>query len=370
MNKNVKRIFFVLTLITLLATVGAACAADDSNSTSAVDNSVSDATLSDNNAVAAEPAQTTSNDKQVDTKTIEKEDKNLKTATKTVEVNNMDELKTTMNNALIDAENDTYIINLIPGDYHLTSNAIFGNNYYQPTIIINGNNQVFTADTNRGMRFSNRCNNTINQVTISYRLDITIGSLTLNQVNIINEAIFRNYAGCTLTLINSTIARDLQNDGKLIVGDNVTITDGKKIINNGEIISNNGNLVYLYQNIFTAENGILKDITIDKNITNNGNLTLDNVTIDSTITNNGKLIINDNVIIGDNFFYKGNGEIIINDTSKIAPFLSTYNGNYTLINQNINEDKKNNLNLTIVNSTINSIIINNIEGILTLTNTQ
>ena len=36
MNKNIKRMFFVLTLVTLLATVGAVCATDDSNSTTAV----------------------------------------------------------------------------------------------------------------------------------------------------------------------------------------------------------------------------------------------------------------------------------------------------------------------------------------------
>jgi len=44
MNKNVKRMFFVLTLVTLLATVGAVCAADDTNSTTTTDNNLSDAT--------------------------------------------------------------------------------------------------------------------------------------------------------------------------------------------------------------------------------------------------------------------------------------------------------------------------------------
>ena len=67
MNKNIKSIFFVLTLITLLATVSAVCAADDSNSTTAVDNRISDATLSDNNAVAADAMQTTSDNNNSNT---------------------------------------------------------------------------------------------------------------------------------------------------------------------------------------------------------------------------------------------------------------------------------------------------------------
>ena len=67
MNKNVKRMFFVLTLVTLLATVGAVCATEDTNSTSTADNCISDvATVSDSasDTVAAEPVQTTSNDKE------------------------------------------------------------------------------------------------------------------------------------------------------------------------------------------------------------------------------------------------------------------------------------------------------------------
>jgi len=38
--KNIKRMFFVLALVTLLATVGAVCAADDADTTFATDTSV------------------------------------------------------------------------------------------------------------------------------------------------------------------------------------------------------------------------------------------------------------------------------------------------------------------------------------------
>ena len=62
MNKNVKRIFFVLAFVMLLVTVGAVCAADDANSTStASDTGVSDAvTVTDtaSDTVAAESVTT------------------------------------------------------------------------------------------------------------------------------------------------------------------------------------------------------------------------------------------------------------------------------------------------------------------------
>jgi len=91
MNENIKRMFFVLTLVTLLATVGAVCAADDANTTAAVDSGVSDvATVSEtaSDTLAAEQVTTTSDDNKVDTKTIEKEEKNLKKEPKTHIVNN------------------------------------------------------------------------------------------------------------------------------------------------------------------------------------------------------------------------------------------------------------------------------------------
>jgi len=76
MNKNIKRIFFVLTIVTLLTTVGGVCATDDTNSTAAIDNIVSDAAETNIDSTAIEPVQTTSNN--INTKIIEKEEKNLK----------------------------------------------------------------------------------------------------------------------------------------------------------------------------------------------------------------------------------------------------------------------------------------------------
>jgi len=115
MNKNIKRMFFVLTLVTLLATLGAVCAANDANTTTAVDNSVSDvATVSDSasDTVATEHVQTTSNDNKIDTKTIIKDDKNLKTDIKTYIVNNdnVDDIFAGENYTLNDNINDGDIL--------------------------------------------------------------------------------------------------------------------------------------------------------------------------------------------------------------------------------------------------------------------
>jgi len=68
MNKNIKRMFFVLTLITLLATVGAVCATDDANSTTITDSSV-------NEHIVAQQITTTSNDiNYLSTKNVKKEE--------------------------------------------------------------------------------------------------------------------------------------------------------------------------------------------------------------------------------------------------------------------------------------------------------
>ncbi|MBR3213802.1 MAG: hypothetical protein IKF79_04710, partial [Methanosphaera sp.] len=92
---------------------------------------------------------------------------------------------------------------------------------------------------------------------------------------------------------------------------------------------------------------------------NNGIMTLKNVVIDKTITNNGKLIISDDTIFTDNTKIEGDGEIEINDTSKITPFVKEYTGNINLINSYIDSAKINYGNLTVVNSTINTTIKNN-----------
>ena len=84
MDKNVKKMFFATMLLVLLVGVTAISASDVSD----------DATVLEDTSekIAPTDVATATSDNNVETtKTIEKEDKNLKTATKTVEVNNYNE---------------------------------------------------------------------------------------------------------------------------------------------------------------------------------------------------------------------------------------------------------------------------------------
>ena len=303
MTKNLKSMFFVLAIITLLTTVGAVCAADDTNTTTTVDNSISEvATVTDttSNHIATEPITTTSN-KKVDTKTIEKENKNLKTATKTVEVNNYNELTSTINNAVNDADNDEYIINLNPGTYQIAANTVLNAGTKTPNIIINANNQTLSGSKKTlSTQFNNTCNVTINDATITQRLQNLANNITIQNSNISNT--FTTQANMNSTLINSYI--------------------------NGSI-------------------------------TNNGNTILENSTIASTISNNGNLTICDDVIIGEGFSISGSGNIISNRTD-LGPYLTILNGTYTINDYNYSYTSKrwNYGNLTITNSTINTMIDN------------
>jgi len=338
MNKNIKSIFFVLTLVTLLIAVGTVSAADNANSTTAVENSISDAALSDNDYVASEPV-TTSNDKQVDTKTIEKEEKNIKKDPITIDGNTYE---------------DVFENQEINGEEYYNEKNVFINN-----CTINGEYSGFFHTT--------YINNTIANAPIC-----TEGITCYINNSYLYGGIEDGWGTTTIYLYNSTVNNTITKGRTTVyiyLDDNCVITPGTSIASNDKyrtiyLITNNTNSIYPFTDTFNAEDGKLIDITINKNITNNGNLTLNNVTANSTITNNGKLIINDNVIIGENFAYTGNGKIIINDTSKIAPFLKAYNGNYTLINQNITDDKKNYGNLTLDNCNIANSITN--QGNLTL----
>ena len=361
MTNNIKKIFFVLTLVTLLATVGAVCAADDTNSTITTDTSVSNAaTISDtaSDTVAVEPVTTTSNDNKVDTKTIEKEDKNVKTETTTVEVNNIDEL----NSAIQNATTDEYIINLNEGNY-ISSNNIYW--YGNKNILVNGNNQrVGKSQSFLAVSIHTNINITIRNINTASAISVDQANLILENCNI--QYRLDCYTNGNITLKNSTMNNSINLFANVIICDDVSLGENFKINNNGgKIIVNNTNIIYPYINTFSG-NSTLTGLNINKTITNNENLTLNNCTLNSTITNNGVLIISDDTIFGENFILTGNGQVIINDTNKILQYMDTYNGNYTLENMTINTYKANIGNLTITNSTINNQISN--SGNLTISN--
>ena len=172
MKKNIKRIFFVLTLLALLISAGAVCAADDADTIAATDTSVvNGATVNDiaSDTIAAEPVTTTSND-NVDTSTtkevavqssntsikeientitneknikeITKQNniKTVKTASNTIDVNDFK----TLYNALTNNTYDTLTVN-IKSDITLTRGTIL--NSAIKTLTINGNGKTINGDS-------------------------------------------------------------------------------------------------------------------------------------------------------------------------------------------------------------------------------
>ena len=285
MNKNIKRMFFVLTLVTLLVTVGAVSAADDANSTTAVDNSVSDvATVSDatGDTVAAEQVTTTSNDNKVDTKTIEKEEKNLKTETKTVDVNDGNSLLNTLTEAQSDNENDKYLINLNEGNYDLTSytsNILIkrGNNGTVQSIEINGNNNTLKTTKNLNIQSTviiNDLNIYCNRISVTAKNSLTIYNTD------INPNIYNTING-EFNIHNSTIHYDIMTNGNGIttIYDDCTYISGE-FTGNGQLINSS----YKGTNEIINEN-ITKNITIPET----GNITFTGCNITARITNNGNV---------------------------------------------------------------------------------
>jgi hypothetical protein len=322
MNKNKKIVFFMITLIILLTTITAAAAANNT-----ADQTISEKTTIshvDKTQTTSEPIiKNTTNTKKVNKQTNEK---NTKTATKTVEVNNFDEFYSAMNSAVQDAENDEYVINFNEGTYKIPNAIALGNGSYNPNIIINGNNQQITAD-NTAMRltFNNNCKITINNLNITFRITNTNSNITIKDSNIGNQI----------------------NNNKIMIINNTVIP----------YISNNGDLT-------------LDNIIINNNMGNElarSNITIINSVVNATITNNGNLTLENN-IFGEKCSLSGNGNIETDDFSKIAPYLSIYNGNYTLENLVFSNAKTNNGNLTLNNVTSSFQFQN--YGNLTLNNSN
>ena len=384
MNKNVKRIFFVLTLVMLLATVGAVSAADDTNSTATVDSSVSDtATVSD--TVTADPATTTSNDNKVDTKTIEKNDKNLKKETTTVNVNDY----TSLYNAIRDASSEELVINLEEGTYNVPWETWSFTNENLNKIRINGNNKTLTGSTlTLQISFELEINNITmnNNLLISNAKDVTINSSTINSYTFTNNAntiiintIIPNKSysitnNANLSLINSSINRGINNqaNSKLIISDDTILEQNFKLDGTGEVITNQSILQYYstYNGEITIENVNLTsyktnngnlhliNVNVSSSINNKGELTIEKSYLSSTISNQGTLNISDDTTFGENFQIAGNGQVIYSNLTELIPYLQTLNGNITLENYNITKGITTYGNIQIINSNISAKISN------------
>ena len=110
MNKNIKRMFFVLTLVTLLATVGAVCAADNLDDTNIITDTPADVT---SNVVSEQSS--SSDNKIVNTENNYKKETSNRgatssiTTTNTISVTNANQLTTLNDDTTYDIQTDLNI---------------------------------------------------------------------------------------------------------------------------------------------------------------------------------------------------------------------------------------------------------------------
>ena len=239
---------------------------------------------------------------------------------------NITTINSTLDNENIINRNSTLI---------LSDDTIFGDNF---SISLQYGGKVIYNDSYK-----------IAQYLSAYYDDYTLENITISTPKTNNA---------NLTIKNSTINTSIANYGNLIICDDVIFTDIASISGYGQIITNDTTKIIPYLSTYDG-NYILENIVISTAKTNNGNITIKNSTINSTITNNGNMTINDDVIFGENTLIRGNGQIIINDSTRITPYINTYIGENTLKNVNIIIPKTNQGTLIIKNSTLNSTITNN-----------
>ncbi|WP_323737532.1 Ig-like domain repeat protein (plasmid) [Methanosphaera sp. ISO3-F5] len=320
MKKHMK--YFIVLITLLFLTISVASASDNTTTHTNTNTETLEQTTHTLEKVAT----------STEAKKIIKENKtkNIKTATKTVEVNNMDEFTTAINSAVEDSTNDEYIINLKEGTYDVSEFTVYEEGSSAPKITINGNKQTITGSGDEpGMLFINLCPITINQITFDVLLINECNEMTLNNVTLNGPSSFERDSDTKI--FDSTITGESTFTGSMLLN-SVKSTETS-------VISNIGSL--------TIENSLL-------------NGTLSN-------SNNAKIILK-NTTFGENFKYEGKGTITSDNETQLLPFQNTYNGNYTLENVIIDSKKTNNGNLTIINSNINGNIDN--YGNLTIINSN
>ena len=378
--KHLNKMFFMVALVMLVIGL--------SSAVSAVDDTVTDSVISETQAdTTVEPVTTTCGDTTLkNTKQIEKATKeNVKTATKTVEVNDYNELTTAINSAVTDSENDEYVINLNNGTYQITANTNLNSGTYTPNITINANNQTLSSQSTRYTQFNNGCNVTINDAIITQRIQNNGNKIILNNV-IINNT-FTNKM--ELIIKNSTVNTTISNSGTLTLADDVIIGENFGLSGNGQIITNDDKFIpylpvyegdVLLENLnlsVKTNNGNLTiincttkgtitnngDLTIENStvngiITNKGKLTIRNSTITQRITNSGTLILDDNIEFGANFQITGTGHVITDNMSKVFPYMNQFYEEATVILGEYNKEIMNYGKLTIENSTLTGFVVN------------
>jgi len=324
---NKKTLFIIITLTAMLILVTSVNAATDNTNTSTT-HSISEKTTTTEPVVKEKIEKSATKELKTDktqTKQITKTNKikeNKKTSTKTVQVNNYDEITSTINGIDSDTENDEYIINLNEGTYQLPSKAT---TKYTVTsnknITINANNQNLISVKNTYQLMTVTTGNlTINQANIFHRITNNGGNLILNN-SIINADKLRNINDANLIIKNCTLNCTLQNNGGFIIiddqttlGPNFNITEDSNIDN---IITNNS-----YFKPEEIPNLTNENITQNITIPTTGNATFTNCQINAKITNKGNITLVNCSLSNNN---------MTTSDSKTDGFLLENKGNATLI---------------------------------------
>ena len=372
MNMNVKSIFLVLAILTLLVSVAGVCAADDIDYT---DESISTLQDTSSDVILKQTTSPSDNDNQ-DTKNIEKSIKQLKEDsitiddieyTNSIENEEIDEIyieeSTFINNVQIsdslESEAPLYINNSIINTYfgiYGNENTIFIHNSTLNCELYTEKDTILIIDEYTTLNDDFYLDNwdvniyTNNSEIINYFKDsgVYIGNSIIENEEI-NDYITNNG---NLTVRNSTLNGEINNEGTLRIEDDVIFGDEFIYGGNGEIIINDISRLAPYMNEYN-NNYAFNNVIINRNKFNHANISFTNSTLNSTIYNMGSITISDDTIFGENFAIVGDGKIIINDTDKIFPYLSTYDGDYMLDNITFSGNSKtNNGNMTLVNSVI------------------
>lgn len=373
-------------LILLVCLVGAVSAADDV-ADDTLDVAADDTVAVDN--VQEEVSEDVSQDPTGDD-TLQAQDNNdeLKTGTKTVEVNNINELTNAINGAVADSENDTYIINLNPGTYKITANTAVKDGANHPNIIINGNSQTLSASKTSYKLTLNNCNITINNLSFTTQLVTGTSDLTLNQVSL-TKTVTNN---ANLKITKSTIDTTINNKVSLTIDDDTVFGANALISGNGILITTNPNAVP-YLSVYDG-NYELKGVTFSTTRTNKGNLTIINsiingknlnrftnegiltiinCTLDGVIVNSGHINIDDNTTFGSNLKFTENegSTVSCNNINELIPYFISYSGDYTFENMNVNLQEKSNYGtLHFINCTLTSTSFTNEGNIYIINSTS
>jgi len=315
MNKNIKRIFFVLTIVTLLTTVGGVCATDDTNSTAAIDNIVSDAAETNIDSTAIEPVQTTSNN--INTKIIEKEEKNLKQESTPIIINSESDFDNLF-------DSDGYLSGVTDGSTIKINTDISKND---KSYIINkainltsDNNNTIDLDTSMGY---NLPDSQLHYTSFNFVAGAAGSNIT--NIHFHNTEIYVNntnsivFDGISVTVTDNTVGTEV---GIMSIRDDSTnITVKNSYFNT----NNNGGALFKATNNSTIENN-----TFTGTVTTGANSTLTNNTITKMVTAQTGSSLYNNTIFNGVLINGENVRLISNNISKTVN--TTYDNIYMEFN--------------------------------------